>query len=360
MITIIDRYISKLFLGYFLGGVTVFVTLFYVIDFMSNFSRYNAPTDVLFMFYLYRSPEVIYQMIPVGCLMATVFTLSHLNKNSELIALFSLGMSLARVSAPILVWVTIISAISFWSADRLMPYFGKKKAYVYYVEIKKKPGLYSLAKTEKIWYRSGNVLFNLQTLNPTRKLAQGVTLYYFDDFWNLVQMVSAKKANLENEHWNLTDGITTVFAQESPFPLTQTFKRKTIAMSEDIASLSLATAASSDLMDLKSLSKYIRKNKDAGLDTTRYEVDYHAKFGFAFAAFVMSILGIPFSISRVRSSGTVKNVGMCILVTFLYWSFYSSFLTLGKHGAVPPIIAAWAPNITMILTSIAMLIRLKR
>ena len=44
-------------------------------------------------------------------------------------------------------------------------------------------------------------------------------------------------------------------------------------------------------MDLKLLRKFINKNKEAGLDTLHYEVEYHSKFGFAFAAFVMSFDG---------------------------------------------------------------------
>ena len=158
----------------------------------------------------------------------------------------------------------------------------------------------------------------------------------------------------------MNEGLTTVFASESSFPLTQKFAKKTIAMSEDIASLSSSDEGASGAMALKDLSRFIKRNKDAGLNTVRYEVDYHSKFGFAFAAFVMSILGIPFSMGNVRSASKVKNIGLCILVTFLYWSFYSSFLTLGRHGAVPPVIAAWAPNLTMIFTSIFMLVRLKR
>ena len=114
-------------------------------------------------------------------------------------------------------------------------------------------------------------------------------------------------------------------------------------------------------MTLRELSRFIKKNKEAGLDTIRYEVDYHSKFGFAFAAFVMSLLGIPFSLGAGRrSGGAVKNIGLCIGVAFVYWSFYSSFITLGRHGAVPPVVAAWIPNITMTLAAVALLTRLRR
>ena len=360
MLMIIDRYVSKLFIGYFIAGIVIFITVFFAIDFMSNVNRFNVNPDVLMSYYYYRLPEIIYQMIPVGSLLATVFTLSNLHRNNELVALFSSGLSLARISAPILVMVALISAISFWTADRVLPYFSKKKNYVYFVDIKKKPGLYSMVKTNKIWYRSGNVLFNIKTLNPEQRYARGITLYYFNEAWHLIQLITADRVEMKAEKWELKNGVITLFSEEASFPLTKKFEEKTIIMDEDVSDLSSSTA-STDILPVKELSQFIRKNKEAGLDTLRYEVDYHSKFGFAFAAFVMSVLGIPFSLGRgVRSSGMVRNVGLCMMVTFIYWSTYQSFLTLGKHGAVPPLVAAWAPNVSMILISIAMLVRLKR
>lgn len=359
MLTIIDRYISKLFIGYFVAGVMVFVTLFFVIDFMSNFSKFGVGTDVMMSYYLYRLPAVVYQMIPVACLLSTVFTLGNLNKSNELVALFSAGMSLARVSAPILILVTMISALSFWAADRILPVFAQKKNFVYYVKIKKTPGLYSTVKTNKIWYRSGNILYNIKTLNPEQHRAQGISLYYFDDLWRLTQLINAESVKMDGQNWTLSEGALTLFTEESSFPLTQNFKEKTILMGEDAGDLS-STSSSADIMTLSDLAGFIKKNREAGLDTLRYEVDYHSKFGFAFAAFVMSLLGIPFSVSGRRSGGAIKSIGLCIGVTFLYWSFYSSFITLGRHGAMPPIVAAWAPNVSTILFSIALLVRLKR
>ncbi|RYZ61466.1 MAG: LptF/LptG family permease, partial [Proteobacteria bacterium] len=101
-------------------------------------------------------------------------------------------------------------------------------------------------------------------------------------------------------------------------------------------------------------------NKDAGLDTIRYEVDYQSKYSFAFAGLVMCLLGIPFSVGKARSGGTMMNVGIVILLVFGYWILYSSSLTLGSHGHLTPILAAWAPNLFMAGLSYFFLLRLKR
>ena len=118
-------------------------------------------------------------------------------------------------------------------------------------------------------------------------------------------------------------------------------------MNEDLKDIQ-STSNSSEIMSVKELSRFIERNKEAGLDTLSYEVDYHAKFGFAFASFVMTMLGVPFSVSRSRSGGTFANIGICMGLAFGYWVAYSSAVTLGRHGAIPPIFAAWGPNVLAI------------
>ncbi len=342
---LIDRYILKLFLLYLLASVLVFVTLFLTVDVLSFSLHHDAASgSAIFKYYCYHTPWVIYQLMPLACLAGTIFTLSSLNRTNELVALFSIGMSLSRIAAPILSCVGIISVGMFVVGDQVLPLLLQKRNYVEYVEIEKHPGLYSTVKTNKIWYRSENVLFNIKTLNPEERTAQDITLYYFDPHWELTQLITASHVEMKGNLWDLTNGLVTLFASESSFPLTKSFTAKTITMNEDLKDIQ-STSNSSQIMSLKELRRFIERNKEAGLDTVRYEVDYHAKFGFAFASLVMSVLGVPFSVSRSRSGGSFVNLGICLGLAFGYWAAYNSAVTLGSHGVLPPPIAAWGPNI---------------
>lgn len=268
-------------------------------------------------------------------------------------------MSLARISFPILVLVVLISAVGFWVNDRLLPRVNQQRNYVLYVEIQKRPGLYSTVKTNRIWYRSGNVLFNIKTLQADKGLAQGLTMYFFDNSWRLIQMITARDVSLQGTNWELSDGTVTVFTEDSNVPLAQNFKKKTISVSEETADIQ-KSAQSTETLSVAELRRFISRNKEAGLDTLRYEVDYHAKFAFAFAAFVMSFLGIPFSVTWQRSGGAAFNVGATIALAFIYWAAFNSGITLGQHGALPPLVAVWLPNIAMVALSGVFFARLKR
>ncbi|MAV92059.1 MAG: LPS export ABC transporter permease LptG [Bdellovibrionaceae bacterium] len=357
---IFDFYIVKIFFGFWIGGLVVFATLYLTVDALGMVTRYtDVGMGAFVRYYAFSLPALIYQLFPVICLFAVLFTLSQLNRSNELVALYSMGNSLFRVALPVLLSVLFLSLVFFGISDRIFPRLALKKKYVEYVEIKQKPGAFGMVKTNRIWYRSENTLFNIKVLNPQESTAQGVTLYYFNDAWDLVQLISAKTVAMQGSLWKLKDGLITIFLTDSSFPLTQSFQAKNIVMNEEVSDLQSASD-SSDQMSLGQLGRFIERNREAGLETTSYEVDYHSKFSFALAALVMSILGLPFAVERVRSGGGFKNVGICLGLAFLYWSLYSSFLTLGKYGALPPFLAAWTPNLLTIGASVVLYKRLNR
>lgn len=356
----IDRYISGYFWGYLLGGLLVFVTLFIAVNALSEMVSYpETPPSVWIRYYGFSIPEIVYRMIPVASLMATIMTLSTLQKGNELTALFSAGMSLWRISMPMIFWILLNCGAVFVLSDQVLPGFAKQKNFIFYHEIRKNPSLYSTVKTDRIWYRSKDMIFNIKTLNEQANKAQGLTLYFFNPDWDLVQMLTAKDVDLVGSQWVLHNGSVTLFAEDSSFPLTSNFKEKTILMGEDAKDLS-SSANTSDILSLTELQQFIQRNKEAGLDTLRYEVDYHSKYGFAFSALVMALLGIPFSVAQQRSGGLMVNVGICMGLVALYWTAYSSALTLGNHGQIPPIAAAWIPNGIALLISALLFRRLRR
>ncbi len=359
MLNLYDRFIGKMFLLHFIGAMIVLCTLYLSVDAMGSMMREGGAASVWAKYYFFMLPSIIHQLVPAACLIASIFTLSALNRSNELTALFTMGMSLARVSAPILILVGMLSVFVYLLGDRVVPRANRAKSYVYFVDIKKKPSLYSTVKKNKIWYRSKNVLFNIKILDTKNNLAQGAMFYYFDSDWNLVQLISAQQVNMIDSTWKLKNGNLTLYQEGGKVPLTKSFSEKTISIDEELSDLK-STVNSSEVLSQKELKRFIKKNQESGLDTLQYEVDYHSKFSFAFASFVMAFLGIPFSVRHTRSGGAAKSVGACIVLAFVYWSLYSSGQTLGRHGVVPAFLAVWIPNVIALGTTGWFLLRLKR
>lgn len=360
MITIIDRYILKSFVFYLFAGLTVFVTLFMAIDFVTATAKYDVSMAIFAQYYVYYTFEILFQLVPVACLLGTLFTLGTLNKNSELVAMFSMGMSLFRVSVPIITGTAVLSLALFLFSNQFITRLVDKKNYIFYVEMKKKPHMYSTSKQENIWYRSGQNIFNINLLNSKEEKASGITVYTFSSGWTLQQILEAKEAEVKTGLWTLRDGKVTVFFDDYAAPVSEKFTDRTLAVGEDVIDIK-STAKASSVMAVGELRRYISRNKEAGLNTVAFEVDYYAKFSYMFTSLVMVLLGVAFSIgSSPRAGGVLVNLQKCLLVTICYWGVYSSSLTLGKHGAMPPLIAAWGPNVLMILIATFLIWRQKK
>ncbi|AGH96041.1 LPS export ABC transporter permease LptG [Pseudobdellovibrio exovorus] len=357
----IDRYLLGIFWSAFMAALLIFLTLFLATDAMTTLVKYKEiNTAVILQYYAVYAPEIIYRMLPIACVVGTVMTISSLNKGSELVALFASGMSLFRISRVIFLSIFVLSIFSYYLSDQLMPAFSRQKNFIYYNDMERTPGRFQTIKTNKIWYRSKNSIFNIKTLNTDGNKAQGLTLYFFNDKWDLVQMLTADSVLMNGRQWILKHGTVTVFDQSSSFPLNDRFVEKTIVMTEDAQDLR-STGQTSDLLTQAELSRFIAKNKEAGLDTIRYEVDFHTKFSFALAGLVMSLLALPFCVGQARGGGgMVKNVGISIGLVVVYWITYSTSQTMGQHGQLAPVLAAWMPNVAMMALGIFLLLRSNR
>lgn len=360
MIQRIDRYLLGLFWSAFLAGLLIIIVLFVATDVMSSLVKYKEAAAVsLISYYGYYIPEIIYKMLPVACVVGMVMTISSLNKGSELVALFASGLSLFRISRMIFISIALICTFTYFLGDQILPVFSRQKNFILYNELEKNPTKFQTVKTNKIWYRSKNSIFNIKTLNSEGSKAQGLTLYFFSDAWDLIQMLTADSVMMSGSQWVLQNGTVTVFSKDSSFPLNDKFLEKTIVMSEDAQDLRSA-GQTSDLLTQSELSRFISKNKDAGLDTIKYEVDYNSKFSFSLAGLVMSLLALPFCVGQARGGGLMKNVGVCMGLVVGYWIFYSVSQTLGLRNHLAPLVAAWLPNVTMTSLGVTLLLRSKR
>ena len=70
----------------------------------------------------------------------------------------------------------------------------------------------------------------------------------------------------------------------------------------------------------------------------------HRKIAFPFVTLVMTLIGVPFAVTTGRR-GALYGVGVGIVLALVYWTMISVFAAFGAGGAMPPLLAAWAPNL---------------
>ena len=104
-------------------------------------------------------------------------------------------------------------------------------------------------------------------------------------------------------------------------------------------------------MKLRDLRSYINRNRNFGLDTIAQQVHYHERIALVFAPLVFLLLAIPLAIKPLQTHLMAKSIGLCFTIVFLYLLMFRTSLSVGKGGHIPPMVAAWAPNILFLLIS---------
>jgi lipopolysaccharide export system permease protein len=352
----LDRYIAGIFIRNLIMAIIGMSALFLFQSMFTDLYDHNFPTQQILIYHFMSLPQISVQMAPPAVLLATVLTLSGLARTHELVACYAIGFGLKRLMAVVVGAVLIVSALIVLMQDRILPPVYRNRTNYYWRVMKQRPDFFLDIKRDKIWYRSKNMIYNLQRFDNQLKVIFGMTVYTFDSDFNLVQVVSAEKAEFTPKGWRLMNGTVTVFTPDSAFPMSRGFKEKEIVIAETPTEFQEIEKEVEGLR-MKELSTYIHKMKNAGADTKSYEVKYHSRLSLSVIPLVMCFLAIPFSVSSRREGGLSKDLGLCLGVTFFYWLFYSVGLSLGTNGALPPWLAAWLPSVIFVALAATLITR---
>ena len=357
---ILWRYICREFLKILLLSMSAFILIYLIVDFfarMDTFLEHRATSSLVFLYYLHQIPGIGFQILPLGVLMATLLSLGILSRNNEITAMKANGISLYRITFPLLLLGIVASGLCFIGNEFIVPFSNRQSDSILLTEILKKPRK-TFIRNYKVWYRSRNAIYNFQVFNPQQDLLEGITLFEFDDDFKLLRRIDAKRALWKGDAWHFYD-VTIRDFDKTRATQTIRFEERVIPIPEtpDVFKEERRDTEEMGYYDLRS---YIRRIKNGGYDATKYIVDLYAKISFPFACAIMVFIGIPFSVKTARSGGVTLSIVMSIAIGFFYWIILNLSLSLGHSGWLPPQLSAFAPHALFGLAGIYVLISIRQ
>lgn len=346
----IHRYIIKEYLKIFILSLCSLVLIYIIILFFQKvdlFIRKQAPLYIMIEYFVFKSPEVIFQWtLPYAVLLSTLLTLGNLSGHNEIIAMKAGGINLYRIVFPLILISFIISILSFFGNEYILPYTNQKTNYILAVKVRKEQPS-GVFKNFKIWYRSENRIFNIQMIDIERNVLRGVTLYEVDKQFRLIKRLDAREAKWLNNKWHFFNGFIRNFKDDGSIQISP-FNKMELNIPETWETLKTIERRAKD-MSYTELRSYIQKIQSAGYDATRYLVDLYTKYSFPLLNIIMVLIGIPFSFNTSRSKGIALNIGISIVIGFIYGITFYIFVSFGKSGILPPILSSWTPTILFAL-----------
>ncbi len=121
---LLDRYLLRELLvplGACLGGFLIFWTAFNLLGELGEFQQHHLTAGDVAAYVWAGLPEQLNTILPVGLLLALLYTLTHLSKHHELTAMRAAGCSLWRLMLPYLLLGTLASAGLYVLNEHLAP-----------------------------------------------------------------------------------------------------------------------------------------------------------------------------------------------------------------------------------------------
>jgi lipopolysaccharide export system permease protein len=356
---VLDRYLIVEFSRSLLLIAACFVSLFLIIDFFEKtrmFLSNHATFQQIAAHFLFRIPMILSQTLPAAVLLASLIVFGYLSRHNEITAMKANGISLYRISLPVLLIAGAVCVAVFLLSEWVTPYTNERAEYIRLVEVQKQKSLGSF-KQDQIWYRGQKGIYNFRLFDAQSRTLKGITIYYLDHEMNLVMRLDAERGEWKEGHW-LFHNVLLIRFPGGEFPTMTRVASEVVDIPETPEDFKVVQK-DVETMGYAELKRYIGKLQTDGYDATRYIVDLNGKIAFPFVSVILAVIGICFSLRSERSGNIAQGIGAGLVIGFSYWLVFAFGMSLGRSGTLPPIVAAWFGNIIFGGASLWLLLRIK-
>ncbi len=340
-----DRYVSREFFRYFalvLSALVVVYVLGLLVDVIPSAIENRIKGKLVVNYVGNEMPQILFHMLPLATLMATLINFALLSKTSELIAAKAGGISMYRVSIPIVLIGFFVSLFCFGIQEYLLPYTNRRASELR-DQIKDRPVQTHNLLNRRWMLGQDERIYNYAYYDAQERLFSGLAVYEFDpNRFSLTQRFYAQTAAWDptSASWTMRDGWLRHFNGQAGI---ERFDELGMRAMEPPDYFTKERRQSSQMTYLE-LAEYIGELSQAGFDVVRLKVALHSKVSFPLAALVTLLIGVPFSFTPGKK-GALYGIGIAIVVGLTYYITTRVFAFMGDSAFLPPLMAAWAPNV---------------
>lgn len=347
---ILDKYVIKGFLKYFFLVLSAFVIIFVVFTFfelLDDVVNNQIPFIVVFNYFRYLLPQIIYYMIPMSVLVAVLVNFGLLTRTSQIIAMKASGISLYRLSLSIVVVTILMSGLSFAMQEYMLPRCNQKQDALRDIIKGRSPQTY--LRPDRKWMMGEQTkIFNYNFFDEDRNLFGDLSVFEFDSAsFEIKRRIYAARAVWDEAEqcWVFEDGWYQGFQQQRAVPSEfSRFQRQRFPEIREDPRYFKKEVKQSSQMSYRELRDYISDLQQSGFDVVRLTVALHKKLSFPLISLIMCAIAIPFSFSMGKR-GSLYGIGVSVMIGITYWVMLEFFEQVGGAGKLVPFLAAWAPNL---------------
>jgi lipopolysaccharide export system permease protein len=341
-----ERYLISEIVPNLAGGMVIVVVLLLLgalFDKAGEIIAKGANVLLVLQYIAFKLPEALSRGLPIALLFAVLMGLTRLTQDSELKAAITLGFSPLRMAFPVLLVGLTVTALAFINQEAVTPRANEQALRVFKDIILQNPRV--LVEAGQFLKDSQNQVIYIQPggiLEDGRLL--GVTVIQGQSNSVPLSITRAPKGQILKDQGaiRLEAGVRVTYRSTDARKVTVAhFKTATVPIKDLQQGSNVSLEPSS--MSVINLWQRVQQYKAQGLKVSNEETALNRKFAEPAAAIAFALFGVAMAFFSLRSSQNLGFVGVAFL-TFFYYATWSVFKALGENGALPPVLAAWAPD----------------
>jgi len=360
---LMDGYVLNGFVFYFgilLVALVSLIEVFTFFELLGDMMKNDISMATMVDYLYHLAPSLIYQVTPIGTLVASLICFGILTKYNEVTAFKAGGVSVHRLAAPVLFASLLISGLLFAFDHYYIPGANRRQEMLR-AEIKKKPVATYLRPDRQWVYGQGSRIYNFLHLDPKQAIMSKVNVFELDpNNFHVIHQITADRAQWNDRlhAWVFVNGMSQETRKDGAdykqfYNATATFPELT-----ETPSWFVKEEKEYKEMNFEELGAYIEELKASGLDTTPLRVQYYKKFAVPLFALIMSILSIPFAFVG-GNRGAMRGVFVAFFIAIAYWTIGTLSEQIGDLNQLPAAMAAWAPDVIFSLFGLYFMARMK-
>jgi lipopolysaccharide export system permease protein len=373
---LLDRYLLRELLtplSFCLGGFFIFWISFDLFSELDDFQERGVTGANIAYYYLLQSPSFLRIVLPMGLLLAMLYTLTRHARHNEITAIRAAGISLWRICLPYFVVGVVASVALFVLNERWAPQWAERADQIRHSgeaeagtdasnRIARQLGFVNSREGRRWMIES----YDMDTAVMTRPQVH----WYETD--GRQRSVYAEQGVYTNGTWQFRNareylelGQTNQWME--PAPLAKTLEMTMLNETPDqIESEVWISKRLSKLADTKEANiplsvilHYLRlhPNPDRQVSPWIYTMMY-GRIASPWTCLVVVLIAVPFAGATGRKNlfvGVASSIGIC----FAFFVLEQFSIALGAGGHLPPLVAAWLPNVSFSVIALWMITRIR-
>ncbi len=357
---LLDRYTLRVFVGVMSMVLLSVLTLYIVADLtkrLDDVFNNEIPIGVLLTFYRLFSLRIIYDMAPLVLLISTLITFGLLSRTNEVTAAKALGISLYRLSLPVVFGGFMVALGCIYLQSQVLPLSNRRMQQIG-DQISGRDTPRSFRPGNQWLYGRGGFFYTTLHYDKKKQSLQRLQVFEVDDEngFSIRRRLFARDAHFDptldhgEGRWVMSDGWTMSFGSLTEHHPDR-FSGEALLDTTEKPEFFESERRSPEQMPYRELRRYIGELRASGQDVPELEVQLHNKFAFPFVSLVMVLVGLPFAF-RLGKQGALYGIGLSIVLGMVFFAILALFTALGETGVLPPAVAVWSPGIIFAMISV--------